>query len=71
MAEEIMHAQPLKAFGLQSIHLNSYDFSKFPLSVQEAMHDVLAIAAKGQKTDAAKPNQSQFWWGKTLLCCRL
>ncbi|MDX2348338.1 MAG: type II toxin-antitoxin system RelE/ParE family toxin [Nitrospirota bacterium] len=31
------------------------DFRKFPQSVQEPMHDVLAIAAEGQKADAAKP----------------
>jgi phage-related protein len=31
------------------------DFRKFPMAVQETMLDALAIAAEGQKADAAKP----------------
>ena len=31
------------------------DFRKFRLAVQETMLDALAIAAEGQKADAAKP----------------
>jgi len=31
------------------------DFRKFPKAAQERIHDVLAIAAEGQKADTAKP----------------
>lgn len=37
------------------IKATNKDFRKFPLAVQETMLDALAIAAEGQKADAAKP----------------